>query len=438
MGFEDFFAEKGARLWQTLDLHTGTLYWGLRATEQQRIDPALINATIGNATEKGKLMVLSTLVECFKSLSPDRLFKYANVRGIGNFGKMWKEDTLAMYRNADLIERAKEYTSIPVPVAGGLTGALFTAGFTFFSPNDSVILAPKERWGNIDNIYTKHLGIEIRSFDQFDSSGNLNVEGLKHQWQDLEDSSRNIQKIGLYFNFPNNPTGYMPSEKEIKEFVNFLKDVGTKTVIIFDDAYEGFNYRFEGVTEEDQPIQHSVFPYFVNISENVVPVKIDGASKRYFSYGARLGCISVGYNNESKDFDFKECFAKMVRSFTSSAPLGMQEAIITVLSSPEKTAAIRNEKNEKMAILEERFRLMKNGMGVLEDHAVFEPVNFNSGFFGYLKVKDGYKAREIAENLLTKGLGVVAFERVNGIRIAFCSVEKELIPRVITTLQEVS
>ncbi|MHA2296980.1 MAG: aminotransferase class I/II-fold pyridoxal phosphate-dependent enzyme [Candidatus Hodarchaeales archaeon] len=435
MEFKGFFADKGARVWQTLDLNQGTLYWGLRAREQQKNDPTLINATIGTAKENGKLMVLPTLVKSFKSLIPDRLFSYADVRGIEGFGKAWKEDTIAMYRDTELIDKAREYTSIPVPVAGGLTGALFTAGFTFFSAGD-VILAPKERWGNIDNVFNKHLGLKIISFDQFDSHGKLNVEGLKHQWQKLEDSLLDIPKVGLYLNFPSNPTGYMPSKKEIMEFVNFLKDVKIKSVIIFDDAYEGFTYRFEGVAEEEQPIQHSIFPYFIGI-ENILPVKCDGVSKRYFSYGARLGCISVGYDEDSKDFDFKECFAKMARSFTSSAPRGMQEVIIDILTSPEKNTAIKNEKQAKMAIMEERFRLMKEGMKTLDDHAVFEPVNFNAGFFGYLKVKEGYEARSIAEKLLANGLGAVAFERVNGIRIAFCSVDKDNIPKVVKVLSEV-
>ncbi|MHA1166921.1 MAG: aminotransferase class I/II-fold pyridoxal phosphate-dependent enzyme, partial [Candidatus Hodarchaeales archaeon] len=272
MAIDTFLAEKGKRIWKNLNLKAGTLYWGLRAREQKKTQQDLINATIGSAKIKGKLMVLPTLVEAVNSLSPDQVYSYANVRGIQGFGEAWKKDTISTYRDPDLVEKARELTSVPVPVAGGLTGALFTAGFTFFSPGDSVILAPRERWGNIDNVLSKHLNLKLESFKQFDDSGKLNTEGLKSQLQSLRDSSKPVSKIGIYLNFPNNPTGYMPSQSEVKDFVKLVKDIDQPTIILFDDAYETFNYNIEGTDRNEQPVPHSIFPYFIDVNENVLPV----------------------------------------------------------------------------------------------------------------------------------------------------------------------
>lgn len=439
MTIDTFLADKGKRLWETLNLKAGTLYWGMRASEQKKKQQDLINATIGSAKVKDKLMVLPTLVETLKYLSPDQIYSYANVRGIQGFGDAWKEDTIATYGDFELVEKTRELSSIPVPVAGGLTGALFTAGFTFFSPENSVILAPRERWGNIDNVLSKHLGLKLVSFNQFDNDGKLNTEGLKSQLQSLRESSTPISRIGVYLNFPNNPTGYMPSRKEVEDFVELIKDIDQPTVILFDDAYEAFNYHIEGKDSNEQPVPHSIFPYFIDINENVLPVKVDGTSKRFFCYGSRLGCISLGQSSSSgKDFDYREFFAKMVRSFTSSAPRGLQEALVKILGSSEKTESIRREKIDNIGILDERFKLMKAGMPRFSQHDVLKPVDYNSGFFGYFEVREGYNARDIAEQLLSKGLGTVAFERVNGIRVAFCSVDVEYVPRVLNILESVS
>ncbi|MHA1448952.1 MAG: aminotransferase class I/II-fold pyridoxal phosphate-dependent enzyme [Candidatus Hodarchaeales archaeon] len=439
MAIDTFLAEKGKRIWKNLNLKAGTLYWGLRAREQKKTQQDLINATIGSAKIKGKLMVLPTLVEAVNSLSPDQVYSYANVRGIQGFGEAWKKDTISTYRDPDLVEKARELTSVPVPVAGGLTGALFTAGFTFFSPGDSVILAPRERWGNIDNVLSKHLNLKLESFKQFDDSGKLNTEGLKSQLQSLRDSSKPVSKIGIYLNFPNNPTGYMPSQSEVKDFVKLVKDIDQPTIILFDDAYETFNYNIEGTDRNEQPVPHSIFPYFIDVNENVLPVKVDGTSKRFFCYGSRLGCISLGYNSSSSnDFDYKEFFAKMVRSFTSSAPHGLQEAFVKIFGSHEKTESIRREKMENINILEKRFKVMKAGMSRFANHDVLKPVDYNSGFFGYFEVLEGYSARDVAEQLLSKGLGTVAFERVNGVRVAFCSVDVDQISSMLDILESVS
>ena len=243
----------------------------------------------------------------------------------------------------------------------------------------------------------------------------------------------------------------MPSLREIEELQGILKQVTTPTIVVLDDAYEGYVYPDASLPSQEKPIPHSFFPYLLGINSEVLPIKIDGPSKRFCAYGTRLGVISLGFHSDGeKKTDFKltkkglnvsESFTKAARSHCSSAPRGIQEALGRILSDKEKHRAILEESEAFRSMLEQRYQCFLRVLQDQDPNPILKPLTCNSGFFGFFLVQD-LSAKVLAEHLLEKGLGVVPFMNkqtgFNGVRFAFCSLLEKNIPHAIEILWRVS
>ncbi len=429
MILEKYLSQKGKFLEDNVDLSAGTIAWGLRAKKRTKENKDFINATIGTATEDdGKLMVLPTLYEELRQLSGDQLLAYANMRGQFDFVQAWKRDTLKTYP-AELRNRTEELSTLPVTACGGLTGGLAAMGQIFFNQGDK-FLAPNSRWGNVDNVFFKNQQLTEVPYKLVDHEGNLSLADLNEK---LNNSQKTEKKIGVYLNFPNNPSGISPTLSQVKELQETLEEMTIPTVLLLDDAYENYCY-------EDNVVDHSIFPYLVGLNENILVVKIDGASKRYCAYGARLGTMTVGFGlekGEEEKTQVRELITKAVRTNTSSAPRGIQEALTNVLVDDKKNDQIQKEKARNLSILSKRYKLIKK-LGEEQSSSILEPVKFNSGFFSYYIIKSQQSAIDISTKLMENGLGTVPFVNtsngLNGIRVAFCSIKEERIERAVDLL----
>ena len=104
--------------------------------------------------------------------------------------------------------------------------------------------------------------------------------------------ARDRDKLVVLLNFPNNPTGYMPTEAEGDAIVETLKAVaagGTKVVAICDDAYFGLFYHLDGPS-----MTESLFGKLTGRHPNLLAVKLDGATKELFVWGLRCGFLTFG------------------------------------------------------------------------------------------------------------------------------------------------
>ncbi|MFX0212303.1 MAG: aminotransferase class I/II-fold pyridoxal phosphate-dependent enzyme, partial [Candidatus Hodarchaeota archaeon] len=303
------------------------------------------------------------------------------------------------------------------------------------------------RWGNVDNCFRISLGAIIHSFDLFDENYQFTFNQLKSKITEMTSSA---SRLIIYLNFPNNPGGHMPSIREIEKLQNILKDVSIPTIILLDDAYEGYVYEDSGSNQKN-PIPHSIFPYLLSLNENIVPVKIDGPSKRFCAYGTRLGMISLGFQSENdvitdselrkQGLNISEAFTKAARGHCSSAPRGIQEALSKILSDKDKYKSVLEEKKALKSLLEQRYRCLQREVHKQGSSSILKPLAINSGFFGFYFIK-GISAKVLAEQLLENGLGVVPFENkkigINGIRIAFCSILEKDIPEAVEIFWRVS
>ncbi|MEX2949209.1 aminotransferase class I/II-fold pyridoxal phosphate-dependent enzyme [Staphylococcus warneri] len=372
------------------------------------------NATIGMATNDNGKMYANALNQMFNELSPDEIFPYAPPQGIEELRDLWQEKMLK--DNPDL---TKEVMTRPI-VTNALTHGLSLVADLFINSGDTILL-PEHNWGNYKLVFNTRHNANIDTYPIFDKNGHYTTESLV---KSLE--AYNKDKVVMILNYPNNPTGYTPNNEEVQTIVNAIKSLaekGTQVVAVIDDAYYGLFY-------EDVYTQ-SLFTALTNIkSKNVLPVRLDGATKEFFAWGFRVGFISFGVE-ESTTKEVLEAKTKgLIRSNISSGPLPSQSAVKHVLKNNNQ---FNKEIEQNITTLRERYEVTKSVVYAEQYQSYWQAYDFNSGYFMAIKVKD-VNPETLRQHLIEKySIGVIALNETD-IRIAFSCVEKDDIPHVFDSI----
>ena len=365
------------------------------------------NATIGVSTENGQPMYFPSMKKWFADeLTPSQIFSYAPMGGLPALRSAWKEDML--YKNPSLKDKL---LSLPV-VCGGLTNCLSVVTSLFINEGDSVII-PDKYWENYDLIFTEQGKANAVFFPMFNDSC-FNCEGLDEAISGVKSS-----KVVVVLNFPNNPTGYSPTVKDADEIEKVLKkhaDSGKKILLITDDAYFGLFF-------EDDIYKQSVFTKACNLSENILAVKCDAATKENMAWGLRVGFVT---------YAFKGATEEQLNALTEKT-LGAVRGTVSNCSMPSQTVLLKGlqdadfikDKQAGFDKLYRRYIALKQVLKKYESDDCLVPYPFNSGYFMSLKTK--CNAEELRQLLLNKyETGVIRMEE-HCIRLAFCSVaEKDI------------
>lgn len=420
-----------------MHLPAGIFHWSGRAKAE-----ADLNATIGTAKGKAQelfgsggnkkvTMALPSMRKLIPDLDTEQIFPYAPDRGLPAFRKGWRPW---------ILRKAGEHASALDPVLGecqvtpGITGGLHNSLRMFTAPREALVV-PDKRWENYDNIIDINLGVKIVEFPFFDGN-RMNVRGMceaiRSVWQEQD-------RAVLVLNFPNNPTGYCPPRSEADEIKNSLYELtasGDKwLIVIFDDAYEGYVYDSEAVAG-------SLF-YEMLPRKGLLTVKLDGISKEMLWYGARIGAVTMAYpqewvdtaSKEELDKEWSNKFAGISRSTYSNCSMVAQSVAGVALQNLD---TILEERKKCIGILAERYKVFKEELKII-DSSRLRCNPFHGGFFNFFDIvpENGPAAEDLADHLLKKyrvGTIPVHFGSLNGIRVAFCSVEAEEIPRLCENL----
>ncbi|MBY6178325.1 aminotransferase class I/II-fold pyridoxal phosphate-dependent enzyme [Staphylococcus warneri] len=372
------------------------------------------NATIGMATNNNGKMYANALNQMFNELSPDEIFPYAPPQGIEELRDLWQEKMLK--DNPDL---TKEVMTRPI-VTNALTHGLSLVADLFINSGDTILL-PEHNWGNYKLVFNTRHNANIDTYPIFDENGHYTTKSLV---KSLE--AYNKDKVVMILNYPNNPTGYTPNNEEVQTIVNAIKSLaekGTQVVAVIDDAYYGLFY-------EDVYTQ-SLFTALTNIqSKNVLPVRLDGATKEFFAWGFRVGFITFGVEDASTK-DVLEAKTKgLIRSNISSGPLPSQSAVKHVLKN---NVQFNKEIEQNITTLRERYEVTKTVVYADQYQSHWQAYDFNSGYFMAIKVKD-VNPETLRQHLIEKySIGVIALNETD-IRIAFSCVEKDDIPHVFDSI----
>jgi aspartate/methionine/tyrosine aminotransferase len=373
-----------------------------------------INATIGAAIEDDGSPMRLTSIEDQIRIEPEMSFPYAPSFGRPDLRKQWQ--IMIKAKNPGLGESE---ISLPV-VTNALTHGLSMVGY-LFTDQDQEIISPDLYWGNYNLIFSQAYHTKFKLFNLFEGDG-FDLKSFESAVLDSE-----VGKKVILLNFPNNPTGYTPTGSEVDTVTEIIHKAalkGNNLVIVIDDAYFGFVYE-DGIEEE------SIFAKIANLHENVLAIKIDGATKEDYVWGFRVGFITYGIKNGSPELyeALASKTAGAVRGNISNASNLSQSLLVKAFKSP----SYDDEKSVKYKVLEARYKKVKSVLSDPKFNEYFKALPFNSGYFMCLKLREGLDGESIRQLLLEKyQTGLINL--ANTFRIAFSSVAEDNIEELFENI----
>ncbi|MCK5805848.1 MAG: aminotransferase class I/II-fold pyridoxal phosphate-dependent enzyme [Lentisphaeria bacterium] len=367
------------------------------------------NATIGTALENGMAMSLPSVMAPLAGLTPNEALLYAPSDGVLDVRDAWREKLL--HDNPALVGKAM---SLPL-VTNGLTHGLALLGDLFVDEGD-ILLLPDKIWGNYRLILELRRGADIRQFPFFDGDG-FNIDAFKAA---LAAACAERSKVVVLLNFPNNPTGYAPTEAEgeaIAEALIEAAEGGTNIVAITDDAYFGLFYG-------EEVMKQSLFTKLAGVHPRLLAVKADAATKEVYVWGLRVGFLTYSIAGADADGPLYEALMKKtggcVRGMISNCSRLSQKIVCDALLSD----SFYEQRAAKVAAMEARALEVKRVLADPKFAEAWTPYPFNSGYFMCLKV-NGVSAEDLRVRLLDAyGVGTIAIGETD-LRIAFSCLEVE-------------
>jgi aspartate/methionine/tyrosine aminotransferase len=378
------------------------------------------NATIGIATEGEEPMHLPSIARSLVGISAADAFDYAPPGGRPSLRERWREKLLA--ENPSL--RGRRF-GLPI-VTSAITHGLLLAGELFVDPGDCLVL-PDKIWGNYRLTYEVRLGARIASYPFYAGSG-FNVAGLARA---LAEEGARCEKLLVLLNFPNNPTGYVPTPEEGQAIERALVEAarrGTRVVAILDDAYFGLFYHLGG-----ESMTESLFGHLTGRHPNLFAVKLDGATKELFAWGLRCGFVTFGPGRAETADEVIEVLDAKVRGAIRSGISNVSQLSQTLVENALASSSVAEERKAKREILRARAERVYEVATAPRFRESWEVYPFNSGYFMCLAVA-GVDAERVRVHLLERyGIGVIATGPTD-LRVAFSCLELEEIEPLFETL----
>ncbi|NNM53520.1 MAG: aminotransferase class I/II-fold pyridoxal phosphate-dependent enzyme [Spirochaetales bacterium] len=372
------------------------------------------NATVGIAMTDGEPMILPTIQDNLPRLSPSEATDYAPTGGDARLRTLWKTSLIA--KNPQLSE---DQLSLPA-VVPGITAGISLAADLFIDEDDCVVFSDL-CWDNYPLIFDTRAQAHCATFSLFTPENKLNVKGIV----DTLRSNARRNKAVLVLNFPHNPTGYTPTETEARDLAQQLTALaaeGLNLVVFFDDAYFGLFY-------EKDVYKHSLFNLLYNAHENLLAVKLDGATKEDYVWGFRVAFLTLAAKGLSAEH-FSALDQKIlgtIRTVMSNSSRVGQTLLYKELSS----LVYHGIKDKFAKVLEERYRSVRALVATAP--AVLRPLPFNSGYFMTFELLKGDAEVLRKELLRTEGIGTIALQG-HYLRIAYSSVDNRDLSELYTTI----
>ncbi|MCI9598764.1 MAG: aminotransferase class I/II-fold pyridoxal phosphate-dependent enzyme [Firmicutes bacterium] len=358
----------------------------------------VINATIGSLLDDdGKLIVLSSVVEAVRNLSPADFADYAPIGGTSPFREAVKKAAFGSFEPKSLAEA--------VATPGG-TGAIRNTISNYSRPGDK-ILTSDWHWAPYNTI-AGEMGRSIDTYRMFDENGGFCGADFECKVKALATAQKSLVII---LNTPaHNPTGYSLTDKDWDQVINALSAAAAlaeSIVLMVDAAYIDF--------AGDEETYRSFLPKLETMPENVLPVIAYSLSKTYTLYGTRCGAMICMAKTAEIAAEFKRvCEFSARGSWSNSAKLA--QVVLSRVYSDE--ALLKKVSDERAGYRE---MLLRRGRAFEEEakKVGLNMVPFDAGFFISIPCEN---PDEISRRLEKEGLFIVPLAK--GLRVSAASVSE--------------
>ncbi|GAV14407.1 aminotransferase class I and II [Paenibacillus sp. NAIST15-1] len=373
------------------------------------------NATIGIATEGNTPMHLSVIQDTLSAYDPADIYPYAPPAGKPELRKAWKEKMLT--ENPSL---SNVTISNPI-VTNALTHGLSIVADLFADEGDVVVL-PEKNWENYELTFGIRRNAEMVYYPLYNDNWKFNSAGLRDALLANKDKGKAI----VVLNFPNNPTGYTPGREEGEQIAAALleaAEAGMRLVVVTDDAYFGLFF--------EDSMHESLFGKLASIHPNILPIKVDGATKEEYVWGFRVGFITYAAESEALLAALEQKTIGIIRATISSGPHPSQTFVLHALNSPEYGA----QKQAKFNLMKARANKVKELLDSGKYGDVLSYYPFNSGYFMCLKLQNVH-AETLRTHLLEQyGVGTIALGDTD-LRVAFSCIEENQLEQLFDTIYQ--
>ncbi|MBU1241262.1 aminotransferase class I/II-fold pyridoxal phosphate-dependent enzyme, partial [Myxococcota bacterium] len=380
----------------------------------------------------------------------DSVFNYNNGLGAPWYRNIAYRRYLRDGRNDEyaLSQMKKALRIRPIPTYGG-TVAL-TIALEMAVGEECILIMPRTFWGNV-NLKISHNKSIKEVCDYIDIDGRINPEELTRALTSIK--SRGHHKAAVYFNFPHNPTGVVPTREEAKAIVEIIQDVATsdfQVIIICDEPYYPF---VRGEDAISVPFSYYMQPGF---NRNIITFVAINGTKRDGMYGMRHSDLIILTPEEISDEGIRLMESNLLAGYmrgSFSFSCALNQYLLGRALTNDPLIALRKPAN---IVLNQRFFQEEDKLIAYVETSVKDTIEAISsikellritgdaekdsygGFFVTYQLSDDLKAKGItAMDLHRAGLkcncGIIAtngFIRISGL------VSKENDPHFVANLQK--
>lgn len=383
------------------------------------------NGTIGVFTDGAShALPLPTMagLTTFDGVDRDRAFLYSPVLGLAEMRDAWRDWQRGGPENgqADFVPPADVPSTRPVATCG-LTHGLSLMADLFGGPGRKLALTTPF-WGNYRQTFGLRTGVELISEPVY-RDGVWDPTALGRALDRIPDDEPALALV----NFPSNPGGYSPTSEQIEILCDALLARADKAplLVICDDAYGGLVF-------EDGVPNRSIFWSLAGRHENLVPVKLDGATKEFALFGGRVGFLTLGVDLDAQaTAAIENKLASLTRSTVGSPVATSQMLLLKTLESGRAKAEVE----EVRRIARERYDAVRPILEEL-DPDLLRPLPFNAGFFVLMELQVDLDPHDVRRHLIAEyDTGLVA-SPPNYLRVALCSVDAASLPEMLRRVEQ--
>ena len=408
----------------------------------------------------GTLMHLAVSRALVPALMPEDIYGYAPVLGQPELRDAWKTHLLKenpsltvsglectshlgaegknplQSRGLVPFSRKTPPTSLPI-VASGMTHGFSLIAELFIDSGDTLVL-PDMSWGNYRLIFQTKAQANIQTYPFFNAERRFNTHGFRevlvnHTLEGGRADARSprptveSEKLLILLNFPHNPTGYAINRTEARRIVDAIvarADAGCRILVMVDDAYAGLWYDASVMPE-------SLFGLLAGCHPNVVPVKIDGATKEEYAWGLRVAFITFALGEAAMQ-PLEQKLSGLIRANTSGASQVSQTLILEAMKAP----GYAEQKQRNYEILKGRALQVKKVASDARYAKLWEVYPSHAGYFTCLNLKSG-NAEAVRQRLLEEfGIGTIALGET-ALRVAYSCLKESDVEEVFAAIAQV-